>query len=65
VLGAMVFGFGMAVGGFVGGPLMESQGGRGLYLVFGVVVLVTVAMVAFVQSRLPAKPTTSPTIALN
>ena len=65
MFGAMVFGFGAAVGGFVGGLLLESQGGRGLYLVFGVVVLITVAMVVLIQSRLPAKPKTSPTTALN
>ncbi len=64
MFGAMVFGFGAAVGGFVGGLLLESQGGRGLYLVFGVVVLMTVAMVTLVQSRLP-KPKTSPTTAPN
>lgn len=62
---AMVMGFGAAVGGFVGGPLLESHGGRGLYLVFGTVVLVTVALVIFVQSRLPVEPTTAPTTAAN
>lgn len=62
---AMVMGFGSAVGGFIGGPLLESHGGRGLYLVFGVVVLVTVALVVLVQSRLPAKPTTAPSTMMN
>lgn len=55
MFGAMVMGFGSAVGGFVGGPLLESMGGQGLYIVFGVVVLIIVAFVAFMQSRLPTE----------
>jgi MFS family permease len=50
---AMVLGFGTAVGGFVGGPLLESVGGRGLYLVFGLAVLATVVIVTLVQRCLP------------
>lgn len=61
MLGAAVYGFGAAVGGFVGGPLLESWGGRGLYLVFGIAVLVIVVVVALVQSRLQAKGKASPT----
>jgi len=64
LFGATVFGFGAAVGGFVGGPLLESLGGRGLYLVFGIVVLVTVALVALVQRRLPAEQKTSPHVVM-
>ncbi len=52
LFGAAVFGVGSTVGGFVCGPLLESIGGRGLYLVFGSAVLVTTGAVALVQRRL-------------
>jgi MFS transporter, PPP family, 3-phenylpropionic acid transporter len=60
MFGAMVFGFGPAVGGFVGGPLLESIGGRGLFLVFGVVVLVTVASATLLLKRLPPEQAPAP-----
>ena len=50
---AMVFGFGAAVGGFAGGPLMESSGGQGTYTVFGTAVLAILVMVLLYQRRLP------------
>ena len=51
LFGAMVFGLGMAIGGFVGGPILESWGGSAVFLIFGVVVLITVAVVALLQRR--------------
>ncbi len=62
LFGAMLMGLGMAVGGFAGGPLLERVGGRGLYLVFGVAVLATVAIVAMIHGRLPAEIHTSPDV---
>jgi PPP family 3-phenylpropionic acid transporter len=53
MFGMMVFGFGAAMGGFIGGPLLESIGGRGLYFVYGAVVLVIVAVAALLYRRLP------------
>jgi PPP family 3-phenylpropionic acid transporter len=55
LFGATVLGLGMAAGGLVGGPLLEALGGRGLYLVFGIGILVTVGGVALLQRFLPAK----------
>jgi len=37
---AMSFGFGAAVGGFIGGILLESIGGRSMFFVLGVLILV-------------------------
>jgi len=51
VFNAMVNGIGVAVGGFIGGPLLERLGGRGLYLVFGIIVLGVLAVVGLVQTR--------------
>ncbi len=56
LFGAMVFGFGSAVGSFIGGPILESLGGHTLYLVFGVLVLAVVLLVALLENRLPAQP---------
>ena len=50
---AMVMGIGMAVGGFIGGILLASIGGRDLYLTFGITILVILAIVAVIHSRLP------------
>jgi PPP family 3-phenylpropionic acid transporter len=56
IFGATVMGLGMAAGGFVGGPLLEALGGRGLYLVFGAGILGVVGAVVLVQRFLPARP---------
>src|SRR5215208_1277456 len=39
LFGAVSFGFGSAMGGLIGGPLLESIGGRGMFLVFGLIIL--------------------------
>ena len=52
LFGAMVFGFGAAAGGFLGGLLLESIGGRGMYLVFGLTVLASTAAITFAERRL-------------
>ena len=55
LFGAMVYGFGSAVGGFAGGPLFERIGGRATYIVFGLVILGIVLVVALIQRRAPAE----------
>jgi PPP family 3-phenylpropionic acid transporter len=55
IFSAMVMGFGTAVGGFIGGPLLASSGGRGLYFAFGAAVLIITAVVALAHKRLPAE----------
>lgn len=45
LFGAMVLGIGSAVGGFFGGLMLDSLGGRWMYFVFGSLVLVCVGAV--------------------
>jgi len=52
---AVVFGFGTAMGGFLGGTLLENLGGRGMYFVFGAIVLVAVVIVTLIENRMSVK----------
>lgn len=55
LFGAVVMGFGLAVGGLIGGPLLENIGGRGLFLVYGVFVLAIMFVVMLILRRLPSE----------
>jgi PPP family 3-phenylpropionic acid transporter len=44
LFGAVSFGFGAAVGGFIGGVLLESIGGQSMFFVLGVLILVLLAL---------------------
>jgi PPP family 3-phenylpropionic acid transporter len=55
LFGAMIFGFGAAVGGFVGGLLIENIGGRGMFIVFGVVILAGLALIEGLRRLFPEK----------
>jgi len=60
VFNALVFGVGSAMGGFFGGLLLDSISGRGLYLVFGLVVLTILAAVWSIHRRLPIDQDAAP-----
>src|SRR5215216_164286 len=49
LFGAMSFGIGAAVGGFIGGLLLASIGGRGMNLVFGVIIFVWIVLVEAIR----------------
>jgi predicted MFS family arabinose efflux permease len=53
---AVMFGFGTAVGGFICGLLLVRIGGQALYLVIGLAVLLVLAIVLFLRSRLSLLP---------
>ena len=55
IFGAAVFGLGNALGGFIGGSLLESLGARGMCMVFGIVMLLIVAAVLLIGRLLPAR----------
>ncbi len=55
LFGAMSFGFGAAVGGFLAGLLLESVGGRGMYLVFGLIILAGLVVIEVLKRILPAE----------
>jgi PPP family 3-phenylpropionic acid transporter len=55
LFGAMVFGVGAAVSGFLGGLLLESIGGRGMFLVLGIIVLAGIAITEGIRRIFPEK----------
>lgn len=60
LLGAVTFGFGSAVGGFLGGLMLQNLGGRGMFLVFGIIILVGLALVEGIKRLLPKEEVTQP-----
>lgn len=46
---AMSFGFGSAVGGFVGGILLANIGGRSMFFVFGIAILILIVFIETIR----------------
>jgi MFS transporter, PPP family, 3-phenylpropionic acid transporter len=53
IFNGVTIGFGLAVGGFLGGILLDQIGGRGLNFVFGLVVLAVLVIVSLLMARVP------------
>jgi PPP family 3-phenylpropionic acid transporter len=53
LFGAMVFGFGSAIGGFSGSLLLEALGGRMMYLIAGLFLLLSLGVFTFLERRCP------------
>jgi MFS family permease len=60
LFGAVSFGVGSSVGGFIGGLLLENLGGRGMFLVFGFIILGGLAAIEVVKRMLPAEDVPQP-----
>lgn len=59
LFGAASMGLGAAIGGFAGGPLLDSVGGHGLYLIAGATVLTVGAAAGLLGRRLTPAPAPS------
>lgn len=55
LFGAMSFGFGAAAGGFLGGLMLENIGGRGMFLVFGIIILAGLILIEGAKRLFPEK----------
>jgi MFS family permease len=55
IFGAVTFGFGSAIGGFAGGLLLKSIGGRGMFFVLGIVILLGLVVAEGIRRFFPDK----------
>lgn len=65
LFGAMTFGVGSAAVGFVGGLLLESIGGRGMFSILGVVIFAGLAIAETVRRLFPEKNTVPQAVAIS
>lgn len=61
---AMSFGVGSAVGGFIGGLLLESIGGRGMFLIVGIVVAAGLVLAEGIRRFFPEKNSVPQAVAI-
>jgi PPP family 3-phenylpropionic acid transporter len=52
VFGTMIFGFGAAAGGFLGGILLENLGGQMMYAIFGTMTLIMLGIYIYFEPRI-------------
>jgi MFS family permease len=62
LFGAMSFGVGSAFSGFVSGLLLESMGGRGMFLLLGIIILLGLAVVEGIRRLFPEKDELAPVV---
>jgi MFS family permease len=60
LFGAMTFGVGSAAAGFLGGLLLGTIGGRGMFLVLGIIVLVGLAVAEGIRRVFPDRDELAP-----
>ena len=65
LFGAVSFGVGSAFSGFVSGLLLESIGGRGLFLVLGIIILAGLVIVEGVKRIFPEPSDLSQAVAIS
>jgi MFS family permease len=62
LFGAMTFGVGSAAAGFLGGLLLETIGGRGMFLLLGIIILVGLAIAEGIRRVFPQKDELAPVV---
>ena len=65
LFGAVSFGVGSAVSGLLGGPLLASIGGRGMFLVLGIMILLGLALAEGIRRFFPEKKELSRVVPLS
>jgi PPP family 3-phenylpropionic acid transporter len=65
LFGAMSFGVGSAFSGFISGLLLERMGGRGMFLVLGIIILIGLVVAEGIRRLFPEKQDLPQTVAVS